>query len=146
MKNALRSLAALLFVLLTAACASSSSRLVGEARPPVSPADVQIYQTAPPRYQEIATLDASSGARFFHGSQQTDTEAIERLKEEAAKLGANGVLLTLVGDEPSGSIGIGFGGGGYSRNSAVNGEASGAAPLVKTGAHGLAIYVPRQRP
>ena len=126
-------------------CAGSSSHLLGSARPPINPADVQIYRTPPAHYERIATLDASSSARFFHGSQSTDADAIRRLQEAAAKLGANGVLLTLVGDEPSGSFGLGFGGGGYSRNTAVNGEASGAAPLVRTGAHGLAIYVPGRR-
>ncbi len=127
-------------------CASSSSRLLAPARPPIGADQVRIYQAPPAKYEQIAMLDASSGARFFHGSEQTDAEAIQRLKEEAARLGANGVLLTVVGDEPSGSIGIGVGGAGYaSPRSAVNGEASGAAPLVKTGAHGIAIYVSTQR-
>lgn len=133
--------AALVGALFLAGCASSSTHLVGPARPPIDPAQVRIYQTRPAHFQEIAQIDASTSAHFFHGDQQTDAAAIQRLKEEAAKVGANGVLLSLVGDEPSGSIGLGFGGGGYSRNTAVSGEASGAAPLVKTGAHGLAIYV-----
>lgn len=128
-----------------AGCAGSSSRLIAPSRPPVSPDEVQIYQSAPSKYQEIARLDATSGPRLFHGSQGTDAEAIQRLKEEAARVGANGVLLTLVGDESSGSIGIGVGGAGYgSRRSGFNGEASGAAPLVQTGAHGIAIFVPNQ--
>lgn len=135
----------ILMVVLLSGCASSSTHLLAPARPPISPDQVRIYQAAPPRYQELARIDASTSARFFHGSQQSDAEAIQRLKEEAAKVGANGVLLSLVGDEPSGSIGLGFGGGGYSRNTAVSGQASGAAPLVKTGAHGLAIYVYDQR-
>lgn len=71
------------------------------------------------------------------------------MKEEAAKVGANGVLLTLVADRPSGSIGIGVGGGGISggRGSAtvISGGASGAAPLVSSSAEGIAIYVPDQR-
>ncbi len=132
-------------LLLLAGCASNSSRLIGSVRPPINPEQVRVYKSPPPHYEEIATLDASSAVRFFHGSSQTNEEAIQRLKEEAARVGANGVLLTLVGDEPSGSIGIGVGGGGYaSSRSAVSGGASGAAPLVKTGAHGLAIYVPGQ--
>ncbi len=139
------SLVSLAGTALLAGCASSSTHFVGSARPPISPEQVRIYQTRPPHFQEIAQIDASTSAHFFHGDRQTDAEAIQRLKEEAAKVGANGVLLSLVGDEPSGSIGVGFGGGGYSRNTAVNGEASGAAPLVKTGAHGLAIYVFDQR-
>lgn len=100
----------------------------------------------PPRhYQEIAVLDATSGARFFRGTPEGEAEAIERLKEEAAKVGANGVLLTLVGDRPSGTIGIGIGGGGISagRRSVVagGGSASGAAPIVRNSAQGIAIYV-----
>ncbi len=128
-----------------AACASSSTHLLAPARPPLRPEQVRIYQARPPHAQDIAQVDASTGAQFFHGDAQSDAAAIEELKEEAAKVGANGVLLGLVGDEPSGSIGLGFGGGGYSRNTAVSGEASGAAPLVKTGAHGIAIYVPEER-
>ena len=135
----------MLAVVLLSGCASSSTHLTGPARPPISPDQVRVYQAPPPHFQQIAQIDVSTSAHLFHGDRQTDAEAIQRLKEEAAKVGANGVLLSLVGDEPSGSIGVGFGGGGYSRNSAVNGEASGAAPLVKTGAHGLAIYVFDQR-
>jgi hypothetical protein len=129
-----------------AGCASSSSHLLAPARPPIRPDQVKVYRVAPKNYQQIATLDATSGGRFFHGNERSDAEVIERLKEEAAKVGANGVLLSLVGDEPSGSIGLGLGGGGYaSRSSGFNGEASGSAPLVQTAAHGLAIYVPSRR-
>ncbi|MEO6872592.1 MAG: hypothetical protein ABI233_10280, partial [Chthoniobacterales bacterium] len=106
---------------------------------------VQIYRTPPRKFQQIARLDSTSGPRFFHGNQQSDAEAIERLKIEAAKVGANGVLLTLVGDESTGSVGLGVGGGGYSRSSGFNGEAAGAAPVVQTSAHGIAIYVDGQR-
>lgn len=141
-----RALAALMTAVFLAGCAGSSSRLLAPARPPINPAEVRIYQTPPPKFQEIARLDATSGPRFFHGTQQTDDEALLRLKVEAAKVGANGVLLTFVGDEPTGSLGIGVGGGGYaSSHSAVSGGAAGSAPVVQTGAHGIAIYVFGQR-
>ena len=134
---------------LLAGCASSSSRLVAPARPAINPAEVRIYQSPPPRYQEIAILDATSGPRFFHGSPQGEADAIRRLQEEAAKVGANGVLLTLVGDRSSGTLGVGVGGGGISagRHSAVAGEGSvgGAAPIVQNAAQGVAIYVFDQR-
>lgn len=130
-------------------CASSSSRLLAPARPPINPQDVRIYKAPPPHYRQIAVVDATSGTNFFHGSAQGETAAIEKLKIEAAKVGANGVLLTLVGDRPSGSIGVGVGGAGISggRHSAtaVGGEASGGFPLVSNGARGIAIYVPGQR-
>jgi len=143
----IRSRFAILCLLLASltSCASSSSQLLAPARPPINPADVRIYHAPPRHYQEIATLDATSGARFFHGTPQGEAEAIERLKIEAAKVGANGVLLTLVGDRPSGSLGVGVGGGDVSFHhhggTEVAGAASGSAPIVQNGAAGIAIYV-----
>ncbi|HEY3663779.1 MAG TPA: hypothetical protein VGL24_11555, partial [Chthoniobacterales bacterium] len=140
---------ALLVACLLAGCASSSSRLVSQARPPLNPADVRVYRTAPPRYTEIAVLDATSGARLFHGTAQGEAEAIARLKVEAAKVGANGVLITSLGDRSHGTLGVGVGGGEFSsgRHSAIatGGEVGGAAPLVSNGAEGIAIYVPDGR-
>lgn len=139
---------ALLAVCLLAGCASSSSRLVGPARPPLNPADVRIYRTAPLHYTEVAVLDATSGARLFHGTAQGEAEAIARLKVEAAKVGANGVLITSLGDRSNGTLGVGVGGGEFSssRHSviATGGEVGGAAPLVSNGAEGIAIYVPNE--
>jgi hypothetical protein len=133
---------------LLAGCASSSSRLIAPARPAINPAEVRIYRTPPRHYQEIAVLDATSAARLFHGTLQGENEALQRLKEEAARVGANGVLLTLVGDRSRGAIGVGVGGGSASyqrRNGAVvSGAASGAAPIVQNSAQGVAIYVSGQ--
>lgn len=140
---------ALLIVCFLAGCASSSSRLVAPARPALNPADVRVYRTAPRHYQEIALVDASSGAHFFHGSPEGEAEAIQRLREEAARVGANGVIITLLGDRPQGSLGVGVGGGGISagRRSVVagGGSVSGGAPLVSNTAQGIAIYVADQR-
>lgn len=139
---------ALLAVCFLADCASSSSRLIAPARPAISPAEVRIYHAPPHHYREIAVLDATSGARFFHGSPEGEAEAIARLKVEAAKVGANGVLLTLVGERPNGAIGVGVGGGGISggRHSVVagGGSVSGGAPIVSNAAQGIAIYVTDQ--
>ena len=133
---------------LLAGCASGSSRLLAPARPAINPAEVRIYHAPPRHYQEIAVLDATSGARLFHGTLQGENEALQRLKEEAAKVGANGVLLTLVGDRSRGAIGVGVGGGSasYQRQSGavVSGAASGAAPIVQNSAQGIAIYVSGQ--
>ena len=136
----------LLAVGLLAGCASSSSRLLAPVHPAINPAEVCIYQAPPRHYQEIAVLDATSGARLFHGTLQGENEALQRLKEEAAKVGANGVLLTLVGDRSRGAIGVGGGSASYQRQSGavVSGAASGAAPIVQNSAQGIAIYVSGQ--
>ena len=138
----------LMAALLVAGCASSSHRLIAPARPPINPEEVRIYTSPPRHYQEIAVVEATSGGTLFHGSARGEAEALQSLKEEAAKIGANGVLLTLVEDRASGSIGVGVGSGGVSfgRRSvtAVSGGVSGGAPIVHNAAQGLAIYVPSQ--
>ena len=78
-------------VLALAGCAGSSKVMVGQARPPIDPAQVQVYTAVPPGSQEIAQLEASSAIGF--GTQGQTDAAVERLKREAAALGANGVVL-----------------------------------------------------
>ncbi|MBP7465472.1 MAG: hypothetical protein KA776_04360, partial [Pseudoxanthomonas sp.] len=82
-------------VLALAGCAGSSKVMVGQARPPIDPAQVQVYTAVPPGSQEIAQLEASSAIGF--GTQGQTDAAVERLKREAAALGANGVVLIGVG-------------------------------------------------
>src|ERR1700722_13047595 len=98
-------------------CAPSTHVLVGQARPPISPDQVKIYSHPPTYYQEIAILDASSKSVIGTGGQKTIDKVIERLKIEAAKLGANGVILEGFSESESGSIGTGVGSNSYSGNS-----------------------------
>ncbi len=126
---------------LLAACTSSSHVLVGTARPAISPDQVKIYFEPPPKYEQIATLDASSGSMSFSDQGKTD-EAIAKLKAEAAKVGANGILLQGVEKHQTGSIGLGVGGGSYGPSSASGGSVGGSGGLYNKNAKGLAIYVP----
>ncbi len=68
------------------------------------------------------------------------------MKEDAAKLGANGVLLTGIADQYGGSLGVGIGGfgvsGGRSHVTAGGGSVAFGGPIVHKGVEGLAIYVP----
>jgi hypothetical protein len=127
-----------------AACATSSHVLIGTARPPISPESVRVYYRAPPKYEEIATVQASSQGSMALTSQQNMDKAIARLKAEAAKVGANGVLLQGVHDTPGGSIGLGGGSTSYGPGSAVGVGAGGSFALTNKAAQGLAIYVPPQ--
>jgi hypothetical protein len=130
-------LAATLAALLLAACATSHVML-GKARAPISPDQVQIYDRPPPGpYQEIARLDTSSQGSFSFTAQSKTDAVINRLKTEAAKLGANGVLLEGIGDQASGSIGTSAGGGGYSGGGGIGINAG----LSHKIGGGLAIYV-----
>src|ERR1700728_3251609 len=88
-------------VVLTACAAPQSFVLVGTARPPISPAEVKIYSHPPPTFEEIAILNASSNSVFSPGGQSTVDKVIERLKEQAAKLGGHGIILEGVSDRDS---------------------------------------------
>ncbi|HTT00873.1 MAG TPA: hypothetical protein VMG11_02205 [Steroidobacteraceae bacterium] len=125
-----------------AACTTSSHVLVGTPRPPISPASVRVYAQPPEKYEQIATLDASSQGSFAITSQQNMDVAIERMKAEAAKLGANGVLLQGVEDRQSGSIGTGVGSSSYNGGSATGVGVGGSFGIYNKATHGLAIYVP----
>ncbi|WP_045728693.1 hypothetical protein [Xanthomonas sp. GPE 39] len=126
---------ALLFAL--AGCASSSKVMVGATRPAIDPALVQIYSTPPAGAVDIAQLEASSAAGF--GTQGQTDAALARLKQEAAKLGANGVVLMGVSSQRSGG-GVSLGGGSYGGH--VGGGLGIGIPTTQKHAAGMAIWVP----
>ena len=133
----LRSVTLLQLALALSACASTSKVMLGQARPPVDPAQVQIYTTPPPGSIEIAQLESSSAVGF--GTQGQTDAAVARLKREAAALGANGVILMGVGSSGS-PVGMSVGAGSYGRHSA--GGIGIGIPTTQKKAAGVAIYVP----
>lgn len=122
-------------------CSSSSHVIVGTTRPPTSPEQVKVYTRPPEKYEEIAILEASSKASFSLGDQRKTDKVIERLKIEAAKLGANGVLLQGMSDQSAGSIGTGLGSASVSRNTAFGSGIDFSTGMVNKAGKGLAIYV-----
>jgi hypothetical protein len=89
-------------ILLLGACATTSHVVTGTPRTPIEPSQVKVYSNAPPNYEEIAVIDATSRSSFSFGDQKKMNAVIERLKKEAASLGANGVLLQSTGSEYGG--------------------------------------------
>ena len=92
-------LAAISAVALVLTACASSAVLVGKTRPPISPDSVKLYVDAPKRFEKVALLEASSKASFSISSQGKMDVVIQRLKEEAAKLGANGILIQGTGEQ-----------------------------------------------
>jgi hypothetical protein len=134
-------LAAHAALLVLGAC-TTSHVMIGKARPPISPEQGIVY-TRPPEmpYEEIARIDTSSQGSFSFTAQAKTDAVIRRLKEEAAKLGANGVLLEGIGDQASGSIGTGGGSTSYSGHSSVGGGVGLGVGLTRKAGGGLAIHV-----
>jgi hypothetical protein len=133
----MRKVPAFIAIAALSGCATSHV-MVGHARPPISPDQVQIYLHPPAnKYVEIALLNTSSRGAFAITAQGKTNVVMERLKAEAAKLGANGILLEGVGDQAGGSVGTGYAtGSGH----AAFGFGSTATVYHKKGG-GLAIYV-----
>lgn len=123
-------------------CSTSSHVMIGSARPPISPESVRIYLQPPPKYEQVATLDATSQGSFAITGQQNMDKAMARLKEEAAKLGANGVLLQGVQDQQTGSIGTGVGSSSYGPGSSTGVGVGGSFGITNKAVHGIAIFVP----
>jgi hypothetical protein len=132
-----RTVAIVLAAALVAGCAGSSKVMLGQARAPIDPAQVQIYRTPPAGSQEIAQLESKSAVGF--GTQGQTDAAVARLKREAAALGANGVVLLGVGSSGS-PVGMSVGAGSYGRHS--GGGLSVGIPTTQKQAAGVAIYVP----
>ncbi len=73
--------------------------IVGETQTPLDYTDVKVYTDYPPdNYEKIAIIEASSDLAFKDLSiefthQQKTNKSLERLKKEAASLGANGLVI-----------------------------------------------------
>ena len=100
--RALRATACVLTAVLAGCAASSQVVLVGAARPAISPDQVKVYLEPPgTTYEQIANLAASSEGSFAITAAGKMDKVVERLKQQAAKLGANGLLLHGIGDQTS---------------------------------------------
>ena len=98
----------LLLAISLTACASGSSIVTGTKRTPLTPDQVKLYTEPPANYEVIAIVNASSDAGWTE--QGSVDYAVEELKNQAAKLGANGVLLGATGETTTTVVG-GYGSG-----------------------------------
>jgi hypothetical protein len=100
-----------------AGCLSGSAIVTGSTRTPLDPGQVKVYAEAPAKYEVIGLVTATcDGDWTVQGSQDW---AVKELKNQAAKLGANGVVL-----EPM---------GGRDKNFGIGKTVSGKAVFVSDG-------------
>ena len=121
-------------------CATSHV-LVGERRPPISPDKVRVF-LSPPNvpFEEVALVDASSRGAWAVSDQGKTSAAIERLKKEAASLGANGILLRGTGSQSN--VTVGTGAATFSGSTSY-GTGVGVGVVHKT-ASAVAIFIPEE--
>lgn len=142
----MRALLTALFCLVLSACATSAL-VTGTPRPPIDPSQVRVYFQAPPGgYEEIARLETSSGA-FTYGEQNKMDSVVAKLREEAARLGANGVLFSGTADGyGGGGVSVGAGGGRIGGSSFSGGGVGLNISPRQKHARGIAIYVANPPP
>jgi hypothetical protein len=139
MNQRLNAMAAM--ALLLVGCESTSRVMLGATYPAITPDQVHIYYQPPARYREVALLETQSGS-FTYGEQHKMDAVLNKLRVEAAKLGANGVLFQGTETAYGGSnVGVGVGGSNYGHSSSYGGGVGFSISPTQKYAHGMAIYV-----
>lgn len=136
----------LLIALLALAACASRPLVTGTQRAPIDPALVQVYYSAPQvPYEEVAQLSVNSGA-FTYGDQAKTNAVIDRLRRQAASLGANGVILVGTADD-RGRSGVSVGGGVGRGSGGWRYSGGGVGVTISPSqrhASGIAIHVPQR--
>ena len=131
-----------LMIAAASGCVSSRAVLVGTPRPAISLDQVQIYLQPPEsKYLEIANLEASSRGSFALTAADQIDKVIERLKRQAASLGANGLLLHGVGNQGMEPVGVGISTEANSRHSPYGLGFGVWALFSQKAGDGVALYV-----
>jgi hypothetical protein len=72
-----------------AACATSSELVTGTSRAPLAPAQVMVYTSAPPTFEEVARFSASRESVTSAGGERAIEKMIASMRAQAAQLEAN---------------------------------------------------------
>ena len=123
----LNAITVIFFFTVLVGCATGSSIITGTKRPAINSSEVKIYLDPPRKYESIGIIEVSSEVVFSRQSAQD--KAMNELKSRAAKIGANGILLTNSGSQSSETAGF------YSNGIFYGGSSD------KIIAQGRAIYV-----
>jgi hypothetical protein len=130
-----------LFLSVLAGCATSSQILTGTARAPIAANEVRVYTQAPPSFDEIAVLNATRRSISGPAGERAIQKMIESMKNQAALLGADGLLLEEFSDAQAFSLGTSLGSESYAHNGSISLGAGASIGVVKNTARGRAIFV-----
>ena len=92
----------ILIILLGCVSATGTYILTGEPRTAINSRDVQIYLDPPSRFELIGLVEAS--CEVGSKRQKAQDMVIDELKKQAAKIGANGIILITTGSSSSGGV------------------------------------------
>lgn len=122
-------------VLLLCACSTEGTSIrIGEAGPfPATDPNSVVLLVEPPqkKHQVIALVEGVAATDDYFTKARTEAAAIEAMKKEAAKAGANAIVLTGKGTKPYGQVAVGNTvGSAYGYGTAAGFNASGYATTV----------------
>src|SRR5271168_1265786 len=85
-------------LMLMAGCDTTSHKVTGPVRAPVSPDVVKVYSVVPVHSETVGTVSVAS----FYGFtvQQLHDDVLNQLKSQAAGMGANGVVIETSDEAP----------------------------------------------
>lgn len=88
----------LIVMLLLVGCTTGSALVTGTKRASIDPSQVVIYRSAPDtKFEHIGIV--KSEAEEVLSQQEALDRAVEELKKQAAKIGANGIILSRTGEK-----------------------------------------------
>ena len=74
-------------------CVSTEIKMVAPAEPPIAPQRVALYGSFPPRFREIALVQAQIYFPMFLSDHAKTEKAVNALAEAAASVGADGLMI-----------------------------------------------------
>ena len=86
----MKKLAILILSVALAGCATGGYQVTGKTRPQILPEQVKIYDQMPAGAEIVGHVQANNANGFTSGAHPE----IDKLKKEAAEIGANGVFIT----------------------------------------------------
>ena len=114
----------LVLAALLAGCASGSPRVTGQVRPAIEDHTTIIILTEMPEgAEQIATIKLEVSSKHGFSHQQKIDYAVEELTQQAAKVGANTVVIGSTYTDHGGLISTGHGTWTYNKAGVVHGVA-----------------------
>ena len=115
--------------------------LTGTPHPAISAADVRVYTQAPQSFERIADFTESRKSISAAGGERAIARMIESMRNQAAELGANGLLLEDFSDADPLRMGTGVGTQSDTHYGSISLGVGGSFGLLDIVARAQAIYV-----
>jgi len=96
MKKLITTFLLLLLPMISGCFATGTAIVTGQTRPALDSTVVKLYAEAPAKYETIGLVEAKAPVGF--DEQEAVNEAILELKNQAANIGADGIILTGSGE------------------------------------------------